>query len=232
MQQILSLVRRCVQEYNMIGAGDGVAVGLSGGKDSLLLVQALALLRRFYPVPYSLQAITIDNGFPNVDFTPLADFCAALEVPYTIVKTDIAELIFDIRKESNPCSLCAKMRRGVLHGAAVERGCRVVALGHHYDDAVETALMNLLSGGRFASFAPKSYLSRRDVTLIRPLLYVHEKDVVPLARTLPVMKSPCPVDGKTNREDTKQLIKSLQKTYPQIKQRIFHALQQMPEWKK
>ena len=230
MQDILSKVRRCVQDYGMIGPGDGVAAGLSGGKDSLLLVQALALLRGFYPVPYTLRAITIDNGIPGADFTPLADFCAALEVPHHIVKTDIAEVVFDIRQESNPCALCAKMRRGALHAAAVERGCRVVALGHHCDDAVATALMNLLYEGRFASFAPKTYLDRRDVTVIRPLLYVEEKDIAPYARRLPVMASPCPVNGQTKRQEAGALLRSLREKYPEIKQRIFHALQGTPGW--
>ena len=231
MQHVLSLTRRCIQDYDMIQPGDGVAVGLSGGKDSLLLTLALTRLRAFYPVPFSLRAIAVDLGFPNTDFSGPARFCREIDLPFSVVKTNIAQIVFDIRKESNPCALCAKMRRGVLHRAAAESDCRTVALGHHYDDAVETALINLLFEGRFASFQPVSYLDRAGLRLIRPFLYVEEHSIVPQARQLPVVKSPCPVDGHTKRQEVKALLETLSKTYPQIKTRIFNALRKLPDWK-
>ena len=170
LQRILSFTRRAVDDYHMIEAGDKIAVGISGGKDSMTLLAALAAMRRFYPIPYELCAITVDMGFEESDFSPVAAFCEQLGVEYRIVPTDIAKIIFDIRKEPNPCSLCSKMRRGVLHSTAKEMGAKRVALGHHFDDAVDTFMLNLFFEGRIGCFSPVSYLSRSDIYLIRPLI--------------------------------------------------------------
>ena len=170
MKRLLSFVRRAVDDYNMIEEGDRIAVGISGGKDSLTLLAALAEMRRFYPKKYEIVAITIDMGFDGVDWSEVAELCRRLKVEYRVVKTDIAKIIFDVRKESNPCSLCARMRRGSLHAAAQELGCNKVALGHHYDDAIETFMMNLFFEGRLGCFSPITYLSNRKITLIRPLI--------------------------------------------------------------
>ena len=177
IQRILSFMRRAVDDYGMIREGDRIAVGISGGKDSLTLLVGMAELRRFYPIPFSLAAITVDMGFPGSDFSPIAALCRELDVEYRVEKTDIARIIFEERKEPNPCSLCARMRRGVLHGAAKEMGCTAVALGHHFDDAVETFMLNLFFEGRLGCFSPVTYLSNRDLYMIRPLLYAKERDV-------------------------------------------------------
>ena len=171
LQRILSFTRRAVDDYKMIEDGDKIAVGISGGKDSMTLFTALAELRRFYPKKFEVCGITVDMGFPGSDFSSVEEYCRRLDVEYKTVKTDIAKIIFDIRKESNPCSLCAKMRRGVLHSTAKEMGCNKVALGHHFDDAIETFMLNLFNEGRLAAFLPVTYLSRKKTTLIRPLLY-------------------------------------------------------------
>ena len=226
MKRMLSFVRRAVDDYNMIEDGDRIAVGISGGKDSLTLLSALAEMRRFYPKKYEIIAITVDMGFEGANFSAVSDFCRELGVTYRIEKTDIAKIIFDVRKESNPCSLCAKMRRGSLHAAAQEEGCNKVALGHHFDDAVETFMMNLFFEGRLGCFSPKSYLSNRKITLIRPMLYATEKDVLYFTnkRSLPVIISPCPEDHATERENMKQLLSSLERTNKGVKHRIFNAM--------
>ena len=226
IKRILSFVRRAVDDYHMIEDGDRIAVGISGGKDSLTLLAALARLRLFYPKKFDLVAITVDMGFEGSDYTSVEEFCRTLAVEYRVVKTDIAKIIFDVRKESNPCSLCAKMRRGSLHAEAVAAGCNKVALGHHYDDAVETFMMNLFFEGRLGSFSPVSYLSNRKITLIRPLLYAQEKDVAYFARrqALPVLVSLCPEDHATERENMKQLLKELEKKNDGLRHRIFHAM--------
>ena len=223
---LLSYTRRAVDDYSMIEEGDKIAIGISGGKDSLALLATLSAMRRFYPKKYDIVAITVNIGLEGMDFSPVARFCESLDVEYKIVNTDIARIIFDVRKESNPCSLCAKMRRGALHLAAVEAGCNKVALGHHYDDAVETFMMNLFNEGRLGCFSPKSYLSNRKITLIRPMLYATEKDVVYFARRqdLPIVTSTCPEDHATERENTKQLLAELEKSNKGIKHRIFHAM--------
>ena len=182
MKRILSFVRRAVDDYQMIDDGDKIAVGVSGGKDSLTLLAALAALRRFYPKKFDIVAITIDMGFEGGSFDSVKQYCDSLEVIYKVVPTEIAKIIFDVRKESNPCSLCAKMRRGALHSAATEFGCNKVALGHHYDDAVETFIMNMFFEGRIGCFSPVTYLSNRKIKLIRPLIYAEEKDVSYFAR--------------------------------------------------
>ena len=226
MKRMLSFVRRAVDDYGMIEEGDRIAVGVSGGKDSLALLATLCALRRFYPKKFDIVAVTVDMGFEGSDYSTIEDFCRTLEVEYKIVKTEIAKIIFDVRKESNPCSLCAKMRRGSLHAAAQEAGCNKVALGHHYDDAVETFMMNLFFEGRIGCFSPTTYLSNRKIHLIRPMIYATEKDVQYFARRqeLPVIKSLCPEDHATEREKMKQLLTDLERENKGIKHRIFHAM--------
>lgn len=234
-KHLLSYVRRAVDDYNMIEEGDRIAVGISGGKDSLTLLAALAGLKRFYPKKFELVAITEDMGFEGSDYSAIAEFCKSLDVKYHIEKTDIAKIVFDIRKESSPCSLCAKMRRGALNGSAKKFGCNKVALGHHYDDAVETFMLNLFFEGRIGCFRPVTYLSRMDVTVIRPMIYMPEKDVraYASAASLPVTKSLCPADGNTQREEMKELLQALDKTNKGLKYRIFGAIQrgEIDGWK-
>ena len=231
MKRLLSFVRRAVDDYNMIEEGDRIAVGISGGKDSLTLLETLAEMRRFYPKKYEVVAVTVDMGFEKAgfgkcDFSEVAELARRLHVEYRIIPTDIANIIFNTRKEASPCSLCAKMRRGALHVGAKEAGCNKVALGHHYDDAVETFMLNLFFEGRLGCFSPVSYLTRRDVTVIRPLIYARESDVQYFTRkrALPIVKSPCPEDHATEREKMKMLIKSLEKENKGLSHRIFHAM--------
>ncbi len=233
MQKLTGLVRRCVDDYDMIRAGDKIAVGVSGGKDSLVLLVLLAGLRAYFNKPFELEAITIDMGL-GMDYSGVRELCRKWDVPYTIVKTEIAPIIFDHRKEKNPCSMCAKMRRGALNQAILERGFNKLALGHHYDDAVETFLMSLLFEGRISCFQPVTELDRTGITQIRPMLYIHEKTVDNFAirQGLPVVENRCPVDKTTKREEVKNLIFDLSKTYPDLKERIFGAMQRLPlpEW--
>ena len=227
MKRMLSYTRRGVDDYNMIEEGDKIAVGISGGKDSLALLCSLAYLRRFYPKKFELIAITIDMGFEGgMDFTPVRELCEKLDVPYHIIPTEISKIIFDVRKEANPCSLCAKMRRGALHNAAKELGCNSVALGHHFDDVVETFMLNLFFEGRLGCFSPVTYLSRVGVKLIRPLLYMPEKDVVEFAKKneLPVVESKCPADKNTEREEMKTLLRTLERENKGLRYRIFGAI--------
>ena len=230
MQHILSLVRRCVDDYNMIQAGDTIAVGVSGGKDSLLTLAALAGLRRFYPRPFRVEAITLDSGTPGLDLSPLGDYCESLQVPFHRIPVPIYEIVFEIRKEKNPCSLCAKLRRGALNSELNRLGLHKIALGHHWDDAVETLLMNLLFEGRIGCFQPVTYLDRSGITQIRPLLYVQEREVKGAVKRLglPVCPNPCPANGSSRREEVKTLIRSLQDTYPDLKKKLFGAMQRYP----
>lgn len=230
MQHILGLVRRCVEDYRMIGPNDRIAVGVSGGKDSLLTLVALAQLRRFYPIPFSLEAITLEMGMPGMDFSPVAALCEKLEVPYQRIQVPVYQIVFEERREKNPCSLCAKLRRGSLHTALTERGIHKIALGHHYDDAIETLLMNLLFEGRIGCFQPVTYLNRTDVTQIRPLLYCHEDEIRRTVKRLqlPVVHNPCPADGSSRRQEVKELIGQLEKTYPDLKQKLFGSIQRYP----
>lgn len=229
MKKLLSLTRAAVDKYNMIEAGDKIAVGVSGGKDSLALLYALAKLRDFYPKPFSLVAITLDYQFNGVaeDYTEIEALCKELKVKYIVRRTNLWEVIFETRKEKNPCSLCAKMRRGLLHDTAVANGCNKVALGHHMDDAAETFLMNLLNGGKIGCFSPVSYLSNKKLYLIRPLIFAYEKDVAAAARraNLPVVKSRCPMDKVSNRQNMKELLRSLEKDYPAVRKKIVGALE-------
>ena len=226
LQQLLSFTRKAVDEYQMIEAGDKIAVGISGGKDSLTLLYALAGLRRFYPKPFDLIAITVDLGYEKFHTEKIEALCQELDVPYHVVKTDIARILFEERKESNPCSLCAKMRKGALNEAVKKLGCNKVAYAHHKDDIVETMILSLIYEGRFHSFSPKSYLDRMDLTVIRPMMYVNEADVIGFQRKyeLPVEKSRCPVDGLTKRQYAKDLIHQLELDHPGAKQRMFTAI--------
>ncbi len=228
MQKILGYMRKACQEFNLIENGDKIAVGISGGKDSLVLLAALAEMRRFSEFSYDVTAITLDPRFGNVDgdYSGVQSFCDKLEVPYKILRTDIAEIVFDIRKEPNPCSLCAKMRRGALHDAAKEMGCNKIALGHNNDDVIETFIMNLFREGRVGCFAPKTYLSRKDITMIRPLVFAPEHKVLSCAerKCLPVVKSKCPVDKTTVRQETKDFLDKMELADKGFKLRIFGAL--------
>ena len=226
MKRLLSFVRRAVDDYNMIEDGDKIAVGVSGGKDSLVLLEVLAEMRRFYPKRYEVFAVTIDMGFEGSDYSEIEEFCRRLGIVYKVVKTEIAKIIFDVRRESNPCSLCARMRRGSLHAAAQELGCNKVALGHHYDDAIETFMMNLFFEGRLGCFSPVTYLSNRKITLIRPLVYAQEKDVLYFTRrrALPIQKSLCPEDHATERENMKKLLANLERENHGLRHRIFTAM--------
>jgi tRNA(Ile)-lysidine synthetase-like protein len=229
VQELLSPVRAAIQRYDMIQPNDRIAVGVSGGKDSVMLLSLLAHLQRFYPHHYTLTAITIDPCFEGkeADYGELTEWCNVQGVSHIIKRTRLADVIFNERRESNPCSLCARMRRGILHKEAVHAGCNVVALGHHQDDAAETFMMNLLNGGTVGSFSPKSYLSRRDLWMIRPLIFVSEKEITAGVRrcSLPVIASHCPVNGNTNRQHTKELLASLSAVYGPINQRLMGALQ-------
>ncbi len=225
LQRLLSLVRRCDHDLGLISDGDRIAVGLSGGKDSVALLSALAGYRRFGSHPFELAAVTIDPGF-GADFSPMTKLCAELDVPYYIEKTDIAEIVFDVRKEKNPCSLCAKMRRGALDGVLGRIGYNTLALGHNADDAVETFLLGMLFEGRINTLAPRSYLDRAGIKLIRPLLYVREKETEAFVREngLTIVKNPCPADGYTKRETMKGLIAEMCKITPDAFERIHGAL--------
>ncbi|MBP3369823.1 MAG: tRNA 2-thiocytidine(32) synthetase TtcA [Clostridia bacterium] len=227
IKRVLSFVRRALDDYNMIEDGDRIAVGVSAGKDSLTLLCALAAMRRFYPKRFELVAVTVDMGFENADFEPVAAFCRELDVEYKIVPTQISKIIFDVRKEKNPCSLCAKMRRGALYGYARDIGCNKVALGHHFDDVVETFMLNLFYEGRLGCFQPVTFLSNTGITLIRPMIYMPEKDVRYFASktTLPIVKSPCPADGNTEREEMKKLLASIERENKGLRYRIFGAIQ-------
>ena len=226
-RHLLSAVRRGVEQYQMIEEGDRIAVGVSGGKDSLALLVALSELRRFYPKQFTLHAISVDMGIAGMDFSPIAEFCKAMDVPFTCVQTEIYKIIFEVRKEANPCSLCAKMRRGILHDSAKAAGCNKIALGHHFDDAVETFVMNLIHEGRIDCFSPVTYLSRKDITMIRPMVFATEKDVAYFARNnaLPVIENLCPNDGHSQREAVKQLLYDGEKRYPGLRHRLFGAME-------
>lgn len=227
LQQVLSYIRRAVDDYQMIETNDHIAVGISGGKDSLTLLYGLHGLMRFYPKPFHIHAVTVDLGFDNLDLGKIKELCKSLEIPYTIVKTDIADIIFHQRKETNPCSLCAKMRKGALNEAIKAAGCNKVAYAHHKDDVVETMLLSLIFEGRFHTFSPVTYLDRMDLTVIRPLMYMNEADVIGFIHknNVPVVKSPCPADGYTKREYVKNLLKNLNRENPGVKERMFTAIQ-------
>ena len=227
LQKLMSLNRKAIDTYHMIEENDKIAIGISGGKDSLALLHALHGLKRFYPKKFDIIAITVDLGFHNVDFDKIKKLCMDLEVPYYIAQTDIAQIIFEDRKETNPCSLCAKMRKGSLNELAKTNGCNKIAYAHHKDDVVETMMMSLIYEGRFHTFTPVTYLDRMDLTVIRPMMYVREADVIGFANlySLPVLKSPCPADGYTKRESTKELLRDIDKDAPGVKERMFTAIE-------
>ncbi len=230
MQHLLSHVRRCVEDFSMIQPGDSVAVGVSGGKDSLCVLTTLARLSKFYPVPFTVKAISLDLGRGEMDYEPVAKLCETLEVPYRVIPTDIRTIVFDIRKEENPCALCANMRRGALHNAAMEWGCNKVALGHHLDDAVDTFLLSLIYEGRLSCFAPVTFLDRTGITLIRPLLYCREYDIASYARRaeLPIVKNTCPADKNSKRQRVKEIAAVLRAERADIYEKIFGAMKRLP----
>lgn len=235
LQRVLSLVRKAVDDYHMIAENDRIAVGISGGKDSLTLLYALKELQRFYPAHFDVIAITVDLGFQNLNLDGIQRFCEELQVPYHIVHTEIADIVFKDRQEKNPCSLCAKMRKGALNNALKKLNCNKIAYAHHKDDTVETLFMSLIYEGRLHTFAPVTYLDRVELTVIRPLLYLQEAEVIGFVNKyhLPVVKSPCPADGHTKREYIKQLLKQLNHENPGVKERIFTAIQSgvLEEWR-
>ena len=229
MKKLLSLTRAAVDKYNMISEGDKIAVGVSGGKDSLALLLAMAKIRDFYPHKFDIVAITLDYRFngEDGDFSRIKAFCDELNVEYIVKPTNLWQVIFVERKEKNPCSLCAKMRRGVLHDTANEYGCNKIALGHHLDDAAETFIMNLFNGGQISCFSPVSYLSNKELYLIRPLVFLYERDIENASKrlNLPIEKSKCPADKITQRQSVKELLAELEKEYPQLRQKIVGAMQ-------
>lgn len=236
LQQLMSLARQAIDDYHMIENGDRIAVGISGGKDSLTLLYALHGLMRFYPQRFTLCAVTVDLGFDNLHLEQIKQLCDELNIPYHIVRTEIAQIVFETRKESNPCSLCAKMRKGALNEAMLAAGCNKIAYAHHKDDVIETMMMSLLYEGRLHAFQPVTHLDRTGITVIRPLIYLNEADIIGFVRKnhVPVVKSPCPVDGHTRREYIKQLIRNLNLENPGVKERMFTAVQnsQLDGWQK
>ena len=226
LQKLLSLTRKGIDTYQMIQEGDHIAVGVSAGKDSLSLLYAMKALQRFYPRHFQLSAITVDLGLGNLILEPVRALCQELGVPYHVVTTDIGEILFDKRKETNPCSLCAKMRKGALNDKAKEIGAGKIAYAHHRDDLIETMLMSLIFEGRFHSFSPLTYLDRTGLYVIRPFLFVEERDIISFAREmkLPVCKNPCPVDGNTKRQYTKELLQQIYRENPGADKRLFHSI--------
>lgn len=225
-QKLLSYVRRAVDDYKMIEENDKIAIGLSGGKDSISLLLALSDLRKFYPKKFDICAITVSLGFDGSDFTPMEELCKKINVDYHVIDTQIGEIIFDARKESNPCSLCAKMRKGALNNKADELGCNKIALGHNRDDIIETFMMSLIFEARISTFQPVSFLEKKKLFSIRPLMYVPESDIKGYIRknNLPIIKNPCPANGNTKRQEMKELIKDLCRKYDNADTKIFNAI--------
>ncbi len=229
MQKHCGLMRAAIDKYNMIESGDRIAVGVSGGKDSLALLRGLFEISRYYPRPYTIVALMIDPCFEHkeTDYSPIEDYCKENRIKYVIKRTELSKIVFETRKESNPCSLCATMRRGILHKLAKEQGCNKLALGHHSDDAAETFLMNLFQGGNATCFRPVTYLTESDLHVIRPMIFCDEAKIESLSQRyeFPVIKSKCPVDKKTERERTGELITELSKRFPDLKSKLLGALQ-------
>ena len=226
LQKLLSYVRKALDDYQMIQEGDKIAVGISGGKDSLTLLYALSELKKFYPKKFDIYAVTVDLGFDNLNLDQIKVLCDKLSISYTIISTEIAKIVFEERKEKNPCSLCAKMRKGALNNAIKEMGCNKVAYAHHKDDVVITMLMSLIYEGRIHTFSPVTYLEKSEITLIRPLIYVEEVNVIGFVNkyNLPVVKSPCPADGNTKREYVTNLLQTMNYENPGVKNRMFTAI--------
>lgn len=234
MQKILSHMRKAIEEYNMIEEGDKIAICLSGGKDSITMLQSFKALQRFYPKKFEIIAISIDPGFKFFNTEFLNKICQDIEVPLFIEKSNAKEIVFDIRKEKNPCSLCANLRRGIINSIAIREHCNKIALGHNQDDVLETFLLNLLYTGSIGTFAPKSYMDRSKITLIRPLIYTPEKEIKRFVKknNIAVMPKVCPMDGTSKREDMKQLIFTLTKNIPMLRANLFGAIQRnLEEWK-
>ena len=226
LQQLYSYVRQSIDDYHMIQTGDRIAIGISGGKDSLTLLYALAGLRRFYPDSFDWLAISVDLGFEGFELSAIKQLCESLQVDYHIVKTEIGKIVFEERQEQSPCSLCAKMRKGALNESAMELHCNKVAYAHHMDDIIETMFLSMLYEGRFYSFAPVTQLDKTGLTVIRPLMYVPEANIIGFQNRyqLPVVKNPCPADGVTRREYVKKLVQTINRDNPGVKKRIFHAI--------
>ena len=235
LQKLYSYTRKAIDDFQMIKENDSIAVGISGGKDSLTLLYALAGLRRFYPVYYSLTAITVDLGYPDFDLTEIKALCQKLDVPQHIIPTQIGAIIKEQNKKNSPCSLCAKLRKGALNQAIIELGCNKVAYAHHKDDIIETMLLSLMFEGRFYTFPPVTHLDRSNLDVIRPLMYVPEVDVIGFKNhyNLPVVKNPCTFDGKTKRQYAKDLLQQLNKDHPGVKNRLFTAILNgnIPDWR-
>ena len=230
MKKTLGCIRKADTDFHLIENGDRVAVGVSGGKDSLLLLHALSLYRKFTHKDFALTAVTVDNGLGETDYSGIRTLCENLEIPYIVKETQIGDIIFNYRKEKNPCALCAKMRRAVLAKTCLETGCNKLALGHHRDDVIETLLMSLIHEGRFRTFHPVTTMSRTGITVIRPLVYLPEYHVRHMQKVLelPVIKSSCPADGNTERENAGKLLEELRRRFPEAPERFLHALQNEP----
>lgn len=225
-QKLLTYTRKAIDDYHMIEYGDKIAVGISGGKDSLTLLYALSKLRNFYPLTFDLAAITVDLGFSNYDTTLLRQFANNLDVEYYVEKTDIATIVFDYKKETNPCSLCSWLRKGAFNARAIELNCNKIAYAHHKDDVLDSFMMSLLYEGRLHTFSPVTELERMGLKLIRPLIYAYEGEIASFAdqQNLPIIKNPCPADGITKRQEVKELLYEIKKTVPEVKERIFSSI--------
>lgn len=232
MKQILGGMRKAIEEYNMINDGDSIAVGVSGGKDSMLLLYALKLFQKFSPVKYELAGVTVSLGFKNFDLNPVISFCEKIEVPYYIVDTDIEEIVFNVRKEKNPCSLCSKMRNGALHNKIKEIGFNKVALGHHADDVIETMFLSMLYSGRIATFKPITYLSNKNIHNIRPLIFLREAQVLGAINEndIPVIESPCPMDKTSKRQAVKKILKKIYDDVPEGRERLLQAIRNTDQY--
>lgn len=224
MQKILSVIRKACEEYNLIENGDKIAVGISGGKDSLTLLTALKRYQSFCGKDFKLIAIAVDLSGGKCDYRDIEEYCKKINVELHIIPSNVFEIVFDIRKEKNPCSLCANLRRGLLNSSAKELGCNKVALGHHKDDMIETFILSLFFEGRLSTFKPKTYLSRIGITVIRPLIYCDEQEIIKVSKDFPVLFNPCPANKHTERENAKELLASLNKIYPDCKEKIFSAI--------
>ncbi len=227
MKKILSRLRRGVEDYDMIKSGDRIAVGVSGGKDSLVALLAMKNLQKFYPENFSLEAITIDLGFSDMDYEPIKRLCEESDIPYHIEKTDIKQIVFDYRKEESPCSLCAKLRRGAMCSVAKEKNINKIVYGHHFDDVINTYFLSLIYEGRINTFSPVTYLERMDVTVIRPFIYVEEGEIKRYAQknNLPVVKNSCPADKNTKRQYARDLVWKLENENHGFRKRLFTAIQ-------
>ena len=226
LQRLMSQTRKAIDVYELIEENDKIAIGISGGKDSLALLYAMNGLKKYYPKKFTIYAVTVDLGFDNIDFGKIREICNSLDIPYECIKTEISTIVFHERNETNPCSLCAKMRKGALNVRMKELGCNKIAYAHHKDDVINTMLLSLFYGGRFHTFSPKTYMDDVNLTVIRPFVFTYEADIIGFINkyNVPVLKSPCPVDGHTKREYTKQLLKQIAKENPGVKERIFSAI--------